>query len=303
MRTIQLPKRFVALRALEGDVDFYKHLENEKVVEKVRERLVDHPKVAEDIAVTRYGTASFIAEKVTQILPKEKKRRVEEKLDYLLLHEGWGPMITGLTFLAIFGMLLILGNLAQEVLMNLGERLLSFLLVSERSLIVTILINGFSGLVAGVSIALPYVFLFYFLLGLLEDTGLLSRFIVNMERFLRKLGLPGKAFIPLALGLGCTAPAARATRVLSSKREQFYTSSLFAFVPCSSRMAIIMGIVGFYGGIMIAFSVFATLLMAGLVWAFTIKIFFYQRREPLLLELPPYRRPLLRNVLAKSWLE
>jgi ferrous iron transport protein B len=165
-----------------------------------------------------------------------------------------------------------------------------------------VLVNGLTGIALGVSIALPYVFLFYLLLGLLEDTGLLSRFTVNAEWFLRKVGLPGKSFIPLALGLGCTAPATRATRVLSSEKEQFHTASLFAFVPCSSRIAIIMGIVGFYGGMRLALSVFATSLAAGLIWAYGVKKAIQIKSAPLLLELPPYRRPLIRNVLAKSWI-
>jgi len=146
-----------------------------------------------------------------------------------------------------------------------------------------------------------YVFLFYLLLGLLEDMGILSRFIVNAERFFGKFGMPGKAFIPLALGLGCTVPATKATRVLSSKREQFYVASFLSFVPCSSRTAIIMGVVGFYGGIRLAFYVFLTLLMAALIWAFAIKKLYHVSREPLLLELPPYRKPLAGNILAKGW--
>ena len=186
--------------------------------------------------------------------------------------------------------------------MNLTEVFLSSFDITKYSFIAMILVQGLTGLAAGVSIALPYVFLFYLLLGLLEDIGLLPRFIVNAERFLKKLGLPGKSFIPLALGLGCTAPAIRATRVLSSKKEQFHTASLFAFVPCSSRIAIIMGIVGFYGGIKLAFSVFATLSIAGLIWTFGIKKVIHIKSEPLLLELPPYRKPLVKNVLAKSWI-
>jgi len=158
--------------------------------------------------------------------------------------------------------------------MGLTENLLSSFAVTDKSIVNMILVQGLTGLTAGVSIALPYVFLFYLILGLLEDVGLLSRFIVNAERFLKKLELPGKSFIPLILGLGCTASACRACRVLSSRKEQFHTASLFAFVPCSSRIAIIMGVVGFYGGIKLAFSVFATLLFAGLIWAFAIKKLF-----------------------------
>jgi len=303
IKETSIPKRFVALRVLEGDEDFHKYLKDERVIGDVRESLKeDHPKVAEDISITRYGTASFIVEKVTQMTSLKKEKILQEKVDNILLHRIWSPFITVLFFLAIFGTLLFLGNLIQSVLMGLTESFLSSFGTAEHSIIAILLVQGLTGLAAGVSIALPYVFLFYLLLGLLEDIGLLSRFIVNAERFLKKLGLPGKSFIPLALGLGCTAPAIRATRVLSSKKEQFNTASLFAFVPCSSRIAIIMGVVGFYGGIKLAFSVFATAFIAGLIWAFGIKKVIPLKSEPLLLELPPYRKPLVKNVLAKSWI-
>lgn len=297
-----LPKRFIALRILEQDKDFHIYLSDEKKIKKVNKSLGEYSKITEDIPVTRYGTASFIAEKATQITPIKEKEKLSETIDSILLHQIWGPISSGLFLLAIFGVLLYLGNLVQGFSMGLVEKFLVSLNVTGYSLTTILLVQGLTGLAAGVSIALPYVFLFYLLFGLLEDVGLLSRFIVNAERFLRKLGLPGKSFIPLVLGLGCTVPATRATRVLSSKKEQFYTASLFAFVPCSSRMAIIMGIAGFYGGIVLAFSVFASLLVAGLIWAFGIKRIIHITPPPLLLELPAYRKPLLKNVLTKSWL-
>jgi len=298
----RLPKRFVVLRVLEEDEDFYKYLENKEIIKEAKRSLKEHPKVAEDVSITRYGTALFIAEKVTQIVHLKKEKKLQKGLDNVLFHKIWGLLSSGLFFLAIFGILLYLGNLIQGVLMGWTESLLSYFGTAEHSITAMILVQGLTGLAAGVSIALPYVFLFYLILGLLEDIGILSRFIVNAERFFKKLGLPGKSFIPLALGLGCTAPATRATRILSSKKEQFYTASLFAFVPCSSRIAIIMGIAGFYGGITMAFAVFATLFVAGLIWAFGIKKAIHIKSEPLLLELPPYRKPLIKNVLAKSWI-
>ncbi len=298
----RLPKRFVVLRVLEEDEDFYKYLENKEIIKEAKRSLKEHPKVAEDVSITRYGTALFIAEKVTQIVHLKKEKKLQKGLDNVLFHKIWGLLSSGLFFLAIFGILLYLGNLIQGILMGWTESLLSYFGTAEHSITAMILVQGLTGLAAGVSIALPYVFLFYLILGLLEDIGILSRFIVNAERFFKKLGLPGKSFIPLALGLGCTVPATRATRILSSKKEQFCTASLFAFVPCSSRIAIIMGIVGFYGGIKLAFSVFATLFVAGLIWAFGIKKAIHIKSEPLLLELPPYRKPLIKNVLAKSWI-
>jgi ferrous iron transport protein B len=302
MKETSMPSRFIAIRILEGDEDFFKFLKDERIIAEVREGLEEHPKVAEDTAITRYGTASFIAAKVTRIIPLEKEKKLQEEIDRVLLHKIWGPLTTGLFLLAIFGILLYLGNLTQGVLTSLTESLLSSLATADHSILTVVLVNGLTGIALGVSIALPYVFLFYLLLGLLEDIGLLSRFTVNAEWFLKKMGLPGKSFIPLALGLGCTAPACRATRVLSSEKEQFHTASLFAFVPCSSRIAIIMGIVGFYGGIKLALSVFVTSFAAGLIWAFGIKKVIEIQSEPLLLELPPYRKPLFKNVFAKSWI-
>jgi ferrous iron transport protein B len=297
-----LPTRFVALRVLEGDEHFYKYLTNMRHLEDAKESLKEHPKVAEDIAITKYGTASFIAEKATQIASLKNDKNIESGFDRVLLHRLWGPLTTGLFLLTVFGILLYFGNLLQDLLMGLTENLVSSLGVAEHSIISLVFVNGLTGVAAGVSIALPYVFLFYLILGVLEDIGLLSRFVVNAEFLLKKLGFPGKAFIPLALGLGCTVPAIRATRVLSSIKEQFHTASLFAFVPCSSRIAIIMGIVGYYGSIQLAFAVLATSLAAGLIWAFGIKKVVHIQSEPLLIELPPYRTPQLGNVLAKSWI-
>ncbi|MFP3984629.1 MAG: nucleoside recognition domain-containing protein, partial [Candidatus Bathyarchaeia archaeon] len=236
------------------------------------------------------------------IIPLERERKLQGDVDRVILHKISGPLTTALFLFALFGVLLYLGNMIQGVLIDLTENLLSLLTTAEHSILTVVLVNGLTGIALGVSIALPYVFLFYLLLGLLEDIGLLSRFTVNAEIVLKKLGLPGKSFIPLALGLGCTAPAIRATRVLSSEKEQIHTASLFAFVPCSSRIAIIMGIVGFYGGLKLALSVFATSSVAGLIWAFVIKKVIQIKSEPLLLELPPYRKPLFKNVLAKSWI-
>jgi len=301
----KLPVRFIALRILEEDEDFFKYLKDKKIINRAKEILKEHPKVAEDIAITRYGTASFIAGKVTRITSlalTKKKKKFEERFDSIILHKLWGPIITFFSLLLIFALLLYLGNLVQGFFMELTNDLSASLKFLKHSMLSIALSQSLTGLAAGISIAFPYVLLFYLILGLLEDTGLLSRFIVNTERFLRKIGLPAKSFIPLALGLGCTAAATRSTRVLSTKKEQFYTASLFAFVPCSSRIAIIMGIVGFYGGRILALYVFATLAVAGLIWSFVIKKTIHIKHEPLLLELPPYRKPMISNVLAKSWL-
>jgi len=237
----QLPKRFVALRVLEEDADFYRYLRDKRTIKAVKEGLIEHPNVAEDIAITRYGTAAFIAGKVTHLVHvEEAARSVDERLDGALLHSLGGPILTILTFVAIFGALLFIGSWIQDILTGFTEYLLSLIHLGA-GFGGTALEAGLAGMMAGISIALPYVFIFYILFTLIEDAGLLSRFVVNLERFLRWFNLPGRAIIPLALGLGCTVPATRSTRILFTKKEKFFTASLLSCVPCSSRIAIIMG--------------------------------------------------------------
>jgi len=304
---IQLPKRFIALRVLEGDTDFYKYLKDKKTIKEVKKDLEEHhPKVAEDISITRYGTASFIAEKITQIVPVADKRyeRFEERVDGVLLHRVWGPFFSILNFVVIFATLLFLGSWIQKVLMDYTESFLSTIYLGE-GFIGVALEAGLTGLMAGVSIALPYVFLFYLLFTLVEDVGLLSRFVVNLERFMGKLSLSGRAIIPLALGLGCTVPGTKATRILSSEKERFYTASLFTAVPCSSRVAIIMGIVAYFGGKLLAVYLLISLLFAFLIFSYLMKKVMRMKKKLVLYELPelpPYRIPSIKNIIAKSWI-
>ena len=302
---IQLPKRFVALRVLEGDTDFYRYLKDKKIVEETKKELVSHPRFSEDIAVTRYGTAAFISGKITQITPlHERYKSLERRVDRVLLQRAWGPFLTILTFVAIFGALLFLGSWMQDTLMGFTESFLSAIYLGDNFIGIA-LEAGLTGLMAGFSIALPYVFIFYILFTLVEDTGVLSRFVVNLERFLRRLNLPGRAVIPLALGLGCTVPGVKATRILASGKERFYTASLFTTVPCSSRIAIIMGIVGYFGGKLLAASVLVSLIVAFLIFSYLMKKVMRLEKKPVLYELPelpPYRIPSIKNIISKSWI-
>ncbi len=301
-----LPKRFIALRILEGDIDFYKYLKGKKVIEKNKEDLEKHTGVSQDIAIARFGTAAFVAKKVTQLTSIKKIRKsLEQRIDEIILHRVWGPVITFLTFFTIFGVLLYFGGWIEKILIGFAEGSIFPVIKFGSGFLGTALEMGIIGVMAGVAIALPYVFLFYFLFALIEDVGILSRFVVNLERFLRKLNFPGKAMIPLALGLGCTVPAIRATRVLSSEKRRFCTASLFTAVPCSSRIAIVMGIVGHFGGKLLAIAVFISIIVAFLIFAYLIKKIMRLEKKPILYELPelpPYRMPSIKNIVAKSWI-
>ncbi|MDO8847984.1 MAG: ferrous iron transport protein B [Coriobacteriia bacterium] len=158
-----------------------------------------------------------------------------------------------------------------------------------------------AGIEAALSVGLPYILVFYVLLGLLEDSGYLNSLAFLTDRFMHRLGLHGRAVIPLVAGAGCSVPALLATRSLGTKRERLIASTLVMFVPCSARTSVILGAVGHYVGWQY------TLLVMGLVFGMWLTIaFVLQRMIPgesggLVMEMFPFRRPSLKRVLSKAW--
>jgi ferrous iron transport protein B len=185
--------------------------------------------------------------------------------------------------------------------MTASEDLIA-LIPADGGFLTQVLIDGLTGVTAGIAMALPYVFLFYIILGLTEDIGLLPRFVVNVQRTLRFFHIPERGFISLMLGLGCTVPAVTSTRIMRECDQRVRLIFLYAFVPCSSRLGIILGVVAFYGGDRLVLPLFATLGMAALFWLLIMRMLSKDELDPILLELPAYRRPMISNVAHKSWL-
>ena len=306
----ELRPRFVALRILEDDPDFLSLLNSEQkqyIEEKKKEIIHEHPNVKEDIAKTRYGTAAFIAEQVTHIV-RVGKSFVDKTpfMDQLLLHRVVGPLLTLTFFAGLFYVLLVIGGEIEGIFITIGDFILDLIpkgeLVVGTFSILDLFREGLAGCFAGVAIALPYVLLFYLILGLTEDIGLLPRFVVNIHKLFEYFGLPSKGFISMILGLGCTVPAYSSTRIITCRSDRFKVACLFAFIPCSSRIGIIMGIVGFYGNFLLALAVLTTNLVGMIVWAFLVKTFSKDSIEPMLIELPSFRKPILKYVFSKSWI-
>ena len=120
-----------------------------------------------------------------------------------------------------------------------------------------------TGLFVPIAAVLPYIFSFYLILGILEDTGYLPRMAVLVDRVMHIVGLHGMGFIPMLLGLGCNVPGALACRVMETRKEKFIGATLMAIaVPCMAQIAMIVGLIGKYGARGL-FPVFATLVV---VW-------------------------------------
>jgi ferrous iron transport protein B len=150
------------------------------------------------------------------------------------------------------------------------------------------------------TIVLPAMLCVYLLMAILEDTGLLSRFAVNLNRMMGVFGLQGQAIIPFLLGFGCRVPGVLATRILSTARERFIASTLVSIViPCAAMLGIVSGVVAkFDVNILILILV---LLFSWILLGLCLNSLLKGTKEEIILEVPPLRMPLFKNVIYKTW--
>ncbi len=148
---------------------------------------------------------------------------------------------------------------------------------------------------------LTYLFSFYFVLGILEDSGYLPRLAILLDTIMHRIGLHGYAIIPNLLSLGCNVPGILSTRILESKRERFIASALISIgVPCASLQAMIFGILGKFGARYV-FIVYLTLFCVWLILGFVLNRILKGFSPPLLIEVPNYRMPPIKMMLNKLW--
>lgn len=159
-----------------------------------------------------------------------------------------------------------------------------------------------TGLYVPFTMVIPYIFSFYLVLSVLEDTGYLPRLGVLMDTFMHRLGLHGLSVIPFLLGLGCKVPGALSTRVFEAKRQRFISAILMTIcVPCMAQTAMVVGLLGRFGAMGLA-PVFGTLAILWIVLALTLKAVMPGEAPEIFLEIPPYRTPYFRAVAQKLWL-
>jgi ferrous iron transport protein B len=309
------PARWIAIKLLERDQDVegkiraYSYgeeiieLANASIQEIEREHGEPAPVV---IASLRYNIASNLARTVTSVksLPKIT---LEQKLDEITTHKFLGYPVLAAVLGAMFFVVFVGGNFLSDAFNFLFGNMLMPALNSSLSLLmplwaVEIVASGFiGGIVAGITIALPYIVPFYILLAILEDSGYLPRAAFLMDNVMHKIGLHGKAFIPLMLGYGCNVPACIGCRIMETDRERFLTGFVVVLIPCAARTVVILGLVGRFVGLHAALALYAFDLV--LVFALGRIAFKALPGEPvgLIMEMPSYKKPQAKNVLIKTW--
>jgi ferrous iron transport protein B len=154
-----------------------------------------------------------------------------------------------------------------------------------------------TALFVGIGVVLPAIFAFYLFLIFLEDSGYLPRLAVLIDTVLHKIGLHGFAVVPLILSLGCNVPAVTATRNLETKKQRFMMMALLAvFIPCGAQIGVMLEVIPEYVGLVMIY-----LFLGFFVFGFILNKIIPGQSPEMLLDVPPYRMPSLKNVTRKLW--
>lgn len=254
-----------------------------------------------EVALPRHERARQLAERFV----RRGERRItwRDTLDDVLLHPIWGYVILLLVLLGFFQIVYGLGSLIEKPLVAFFTMVTNFVLVpfNGLGLLREIVLGVMQGISSGVGIVLPYLLPFLFGLGILEDIGYLPRVAFLMDALMHRIGLHGKAIVPFILGYGCNVPAVMSTRTLEEPRDRYLAAALATLVPCAARLAVVFGLVAFYLGPLPALELYFFNLLVIALTGRILSNLMPEDTPGLILEIPSYRVPTLKNVFNKAW--
>jgi len=261
----------------------------------------------------RYAFIDRVARRLVRQAPGKRASRTD-RIDAVLTHPLWGSLV----FLVIMGTVFQALFSWSEPAMLLVEDLFARLALGVESLIP----NGFvqelisDGIIAGVGgvvVFLPQILFLFLFITLLEGSGYLARAAFLVDRLMRRIGLQGQAFVPMLSGFACAIPAIMATRTIENRRDRMLTIMVVPLMSCSARLPVFILIIAllFPAEEKVGFISVGSLMMLGLYLLSTLlalaaaavlgRTVLKGRRQPLLLELPPYRLPDPKTVLMTLW--
>ena len=262
------------------------------------------------MAENRYSISHSVAGKA--IVAAREKKTFSDKLDAVLLNRWaalpiflvimylvfWVAVTIGSAFIdffdVLFGAIFVdgLGYVLTDVLHAPG-------------FVSAILADGIGAGIQTVSTFIPVIFFMFLCLSFLEDSGYMARAAFVADRFMRFLGLPGRAFVPMMVGFGCGVPGIMGSRVLESKRERFLTIFLVPFMSCGARLPVYALFAAAFFGKMAGTVVFL-LYLAGVLFAIAYGLFlkkslFQGQASNFVMELPPYHLPKFKSLMIHCW--
>jgi len=302
------PARWVAIKLLEGDMEITQLVAEKSKTISLQSKLLAgelenrcQEKCFSIIASERYALAnSLVAASLKQ---DEIQRSFTDKLDWFATHRIFGYV----TALGVIGGLLLwtffIGNGLSDLIskgLNLIQPINPELSMSAPLL--SIILNGFwGGFNAGLTLIIPFVIPFYLLLAFIEDSGLLTRVAFMMDSAMHKIGLHGKALIPIILGYGCSVPAIHSCKIMETRRERLLAAFAITFAPCSARTIVLFGMVGLFVGIHWALLLYVVNLAIIFAMGRIAMKAVPGKSTGLIMEMSSFKRPSLKVVLKQTW--
>ena len=312
-----VPARFFAIKLLEHDTAAMR-IEEFKPAQRTVEEQIEHlwqkHAIEADtfMADCRYAMlAGACRDAIT--MTQERRREISDKIDLVMTNKYLGLplffLIILLTFWFTFTCAQPLMDYMDAFFGWLNETVKSAWPESTLPVLREMLTDGVIGGVGGVLVFLPNIMFLFFAIAILEDSGYMSRAAFVMDGVMRKFGLQGKSFVPLVLGFGCNVPAIMATRTMESERDRKVTIMVLPLMSCGARLPIYSLIIPAFFG---RYSTFQQALIFVAIYAIGIVIALVAARimkstlfsgdgEVYLMELPPYRMPMLKSLMLHMW--
>ncbi len=326
------PARWFAIKLLEQDEEVLRRLEEagnpesvNRALDNARHRVQVHSEEDASVCVieSRYGFASGAARGCTE-MAEELKRHITEKIDAVVCNRFFGPIILGLVvyllFVAVFRISagwtwipLFNGKWVSPVdlfgmFFNALGHVASGFIGNETLL--SLIKDGIIGGVGGVMGFVPLIFVMFFFIALLEDSGYIARVAFLMDRILRAFGLQGKSVLAMIVsgGLGaggCAVPGVMATRTLREEKDRLVTILVVPIMNCGAKMPVYaMFISAFFtrseGGMMFLLWLISWIVALFSAWMLR-KFIIKGEQTPFVMELPVYHMPTLRGILIHTW--
>ncbi len=306
--------RYISIKLLEKDTEaehFIRSLPGSQPVTETGEAQIKEVEslLNEDtetaLTEARYG---FIdgALKETFRPGKEDVLKITHAIDTLVTHKFWGYPIFFLFMFLMFEGTFLLGDYPMQFIEWLVGILADFVGNNmNEGPFKDLITGGIIGGVGSVIVFLPNIVILYLFISFMEDSGYMARAAFIMDKFMHKMGLHGKSFIPLIMGFGCNVPAIIGTRTIESRNSRLITMLINPLMSCSARLPVYVLFAGAFfnkhGGLVL-FGLYTTGVVLAVIMARVFKKFLIKGEDiPFVMELPPYRMPTGKAIFRHMW--
>jgi len=300
-------RHWVSTRLLEGDDEANKVVDREialRAMELRRELEKKYGDMAAYFAKKRYELIGSIVRQCLKM--EEMEETFSDRMDRVLLDKYLGIpiffVIMWLAFKLTFDVAAPFTLLIEKLFDELGKWVAGSI---PNETMASLIGEGIIGGVGSVLVFVPNIFLLFFILALLEDSGYMARAAFVMDRVMYRIGLHGKAFIPMLLGFGCNVPAIMATRTMEDERDRLLAIMINPLMSCSARLPVYVLFAGiFFAGkeAGVIMSMYLLGILLAVMMALLLRKFLFQGKpSPFIMEMPPYRLPTLRNIVSTTW--